>query len=385
LDYAASTPLDDAVVEAMLTAMRGSGANLSSTHAQGREVLAKVEQARQELGDLLGVPKETAAEELFFVSGTTEANNIVIKGVMLSEWAQRSGRCHIITSAIEHPSVANVVNYMEAQHKCQVTRVGVDKTGRINVEDVAAAVIPGRTALITIMHANNEVGKLQPIKEVCALDAVRQNGVLVHTDAAQTVGKVPMAGLCATGASVDFLSVASHKFYGPQGVGGLYIRRGTPRLYPLLHGGGQESGMRPGNSNVVSIVGFGAACRMAREHLDERIAHMRTVRDNLQSRLEQHFTSSSSSSNNNSILVHGHPIHRLPNMCSWLCREACAASPRRAGSKSLCLGGRCLPKVLRWQFCCQSFCDSLRHGCRQLLCSRHDSLFCRTRHFCRHH
>ncbi len=271
LDYNATTPIDPTVAEAMLPFLHQHFGNPSSSHAYGVTARRAIDTARRQVADLLGC----RPEEILFTSGGSESNNTVIKGVAASRLDR--GR-HIITSAIEHPAVIEPCQALEADGY-EVTYLPVDASGRVDPEHVARAIRPG-TILVTVMHANNEVGTIQPIAEIAAV--ARERGVLVHTDAAQSVGKIPV-GVDDLG--VDFLSVAGHKLYAPKGVGALYIRSGRT-LPKLMHGAGHESNRRAGTENVLEIVGLGKAAALAADRLDETGRHTRALRDRLRARLE---------------------------------------------------------------------------------------------------
>jgi cysteine desulfurase len=251
-----------------------------------------VERARGRIAALLGCH----ADEIVLTSGGTEANNLAIRGVLEG----RSGRAHVVTSAIEHPATALPCDRL-ARYGHRVTRVGVDEGGRVRLDELCRALEPG-AALVTVMHSNNETGVLQPIAEVAA--AARAAGdALVHTDAAQSVGKVP---LDVRALDVDLLSLAGHKLYAPKGVGALYVRRGTT-LAPLLLGAGHERGLRPGTENVASIVALGAACALAAGTLERERARQAALRDLLFDRLAAHVPG---------LARNGDPRARLPNTLS---------------------------------------------------------------------
>jgi cysteine desulfurase NifS/selenium donor protein len=269
LDYNATTPIDPAVAEAMLPFLHRHFGNPSSSHPYGVTARQAVETARRQVAELLGA----RPEEILFTSGGSESNNTVIKGVA----AAGRGR-HVITSAVEHPAVIEPCQALEAEG-FEVTYLPVDAGGRVEPDDVARAITP-ETILITVMHANNEVGTVQPIAEIAAI--ARERGVPMHTDAAQSVGKIPVR---VDDLGVDFLSVAGHKLYAPKGVGALYIRSGR-ELPKLVHGAGHESGRRAGTENVLEIVGLGKAAELAGTRLEETGRHTRALRDRLRARLE---------------------------------------------------------------------------------------------------
>ena len=253
----------------MLPYLRERFGNPSSGHAFGRLAREAVETARGRVASLLACD----TGEVVFTSGGTESNNLAIRGATEA----RPERRHVLTSSIEHPAVAAPCAWLE-RHGWEVTRAGVDGEGRIRPDETAAA-IRDDSALVTIMHANNETGVLQPVAEIAR--AARERGAVVHTDAAQSAGKVPIS-VGALG--VDLLSVAGHKLYAPKGVGALYVRRGT-LLWPFTLGAGHEQGLRPGTENVASIVGLGVACERAARDLDAEGARLRALRDELWGRL----------------------------------------------------------------------------------------------------
>jgi cysteine desulfurase len=266
LDYNATTPLDPEVIAAMQPYLSDRFGNPSSAHGYGIEARNAVERARAQVAALLFC----GPEEIVFTSGGTESNNAAIKGIA---WARRQQGNHIVTSQVEHSSVSEVCGFLERQG-FEVTYLPVDDQGRVRPVDIENAIRP-ETILITIMHANNEVGAIQPLEAIVHL--AHDRGVVVHTDAAQTAGKIPTdAGLLG----VDLLSLAGHKIYGPKGVGALFIRSGLV-LEPLLHGGKQESGQRPGTENVLEIVGLGAACELAKRDMHRNYEHLRDLRHRL--------------------------------------------------------------------------------------------------------
>jgi cysteine desulfurase len=262
LDYNASTPLLPEALDAMLPYLRNRYGNPSSQHVYGQIARQAVEQAREQVAALIGA----AADEIVFTSGGTESNNLALRGVVEAHPDRR----HLVTCNCEHSAIGVVCTWLEA-HGTRLSRVPVEPTGRVRAEDVIAA-LADDTALVTLKHANNETGVLQPVAEVGL--AAREKGVLVHTDAAQTAGKVKVH---VDELAVDLLSLAAHKLYGPKGVGALYIRKGT-RLAPFSLGGTHEGGLRPGTENVAAIVGFGVACAAAArdaEWVEELLAMMR--------------------------------------------------------------------------------------------------------------
>jgi len=296
LDYNATTPIADEVMDAMLPALRELWGNPSSGHVLGRRAADAVERARAQVASLLAC--ETG--EVVFTSGGTESDNAAIVGV--AEALAERGR-HVVTCRIEHPAVVQPCAYLE-RRGWRVTRVGVGRDGRVDPAAVATALSP-ETTLVTVMHANNETGVLQPIAEIAS--RTRERGVVLHTDAAQSVGKIP----CHVNAlGVDLLTVAGHKLYAPKGVGALFIRRGTP-FDSFLRGANHESGRRAGTENTAQIVGLGAACALAEREQTRRTMHMRAMRDRLETGLRNAFAN---------LVVHGAGAERLPN-------TLCAAIP----------------------------------------------------------
>jgi cysteine desulfurase len=288
LDHNATTPLLPEVVDAMLPYLREHFGNPSSGHVYGARARAAVARAREQVAALLGCD----ADELVFTSGGTEANNLAIRGV--TEALER--KRHVVTTVIEHPATARPCAWLE-QHARSVTRIGVDADGRARV-DAAREFVDGDTALVTVMHSNNETGVLQPVVELARV--AHAAGALIHTDAAQSVGKVPVR---VRELDVDLLSVAGHKLYAPKGVGVLYVRRGTP-LVPFALGAGHERGLRPGTENVASIVGLGAACEAVGRDLESAAARMLGLRDRLWVRLASGVAG---------LALNGHRELRLPN------------------------------------------------------------------------
>jgi len=289
LDHAATTPADPRVVEAMLPFFSESFGNPSSIHSLGLETRTAVAEAREKVARLIGA----ASDEIVFTSGGTEADNLAIKGVAQAN-AQKGK--HIVTTRIEHHAVEESCRYLEKQG-FKVTLVGVDQDGLVDPRDVEKAVTP-ETILISVMHANNEVGTIQPIAEIGKL--ARKRGVYFHTDAVQTVGHIPAM---VDELGVDLLAVSAHKLYGPKGVGVLYVRKGT-RIVSFLHGGGQERGLRASTENVPGIVGLGKAAEIAQAEMDAESKHVTRLRDKLIKGILERIPQ---------VRLNGHPTQRLPN------------------------------------------------------------------------
>lgn len=289
LDYNATTPVDPRVVEAMLPYLREHFGNSSSSHVYGQHAHAAVAEARDQVAALIGAHPE----EIVFTGCATEANNLAIRGVARA--LRHRGR-HIVTSAIEHPSVAAPCERLR-QDGWDISVVPVDSYGRVDPGAVAAA-LRTDTVLVSVMHANNEVGTVQPLAEIAAL--TRPRGILLHADAAQSAGKIPVS---VDALGVDLLTLAGHKLYATKGVGALYVRAGTP-LEPVLVGAGHEHGLRPGTENVSALVGFGTAAHLASQTLDEESRCIRRLRDRLHTALAQAIPD---------LTLNGHLGQRLPN------------------------------------------------------------------------
>lgn len=288
LDYNATTPIDPRVAEAMQPYLHDGFGNPSSGHAYGQMAHDGVVRARAQVAGLLGCEPD----DLVFTGGGSESDNLAIKGVA---FALRDRGSHIITTQIEHPAVLETCRYLEARFGYRVTYLPVDSEGRVDPAAVAAAITP-QTVLISVMHANNETGVLQPVATIGAM--AKAHGVLFHTDAAQSCGKVPVN---VNELGVDLLTLVGHKLYAPKGVGALYVRAGTP-LDPLVHGGGQERGIRAGTENLPHLVGLGEACAIAADSLPAESARIQGLRDRLQAALVS-----------DGWDVNGHPTERLPN------------------------------------------------------------------------
>jgi cysteine desulfurase NifS len=292
LDYNATTPIDPEVAEAMRPYLFERFGNPSSSHWYGDQTKKAVEKARAQVANLLSC----SPDEVVFTSGGSESNNYAIKG---AAFANRGKGNHIITSAIEHPAVIDVCKYLE-EKDFHLTYLPVDQFGQVDPLTVEKTVTSS-TILISIMHANNEVGTIQPIAEIATI--ARDHGTVFHTDAAQSVGKIPTK---VDDLGVDLLTIAGHKLYGPKGIGALYVRRGT-QLEKLIHGAGHERGWRAGTENVLEIVGLGKACEIAQRDLNQNMDHMQKMRDLLYSLLQAEC---------DAIKLNGHPEKRLPNTLS---------------------------------------------------------------------
>jgi cysteine desulfurase len=289
LDHAATTPADPRVVEAMLPYFTDSFGNPSSIHSLGLETRTAVAEAREKVASLIGA----TSDEIIFTSGGTEADNLAIKGVAHAN--AHKGK-HIVTTRIEHHAVEESCRYLEKQG-FRLTHVGVDKEGLVDPKDVEKAVT-AETILISVMHANNEVGTVQPIAEIGKMAKAR--GIYFHTDAVQTVAHIPTK---VDELAVDLLAISAHKLYGPKGVGVLYVRKGT-RIASFMHGGGQERGLRASTENVPAIVGLGKAAEIAQAEMDAESRHVTRLRDKLIKGLLDRIPQ---------VRLNGHPTQRLPN------------------------------------------------------------------------
>ena len=289
LDYNATTPVAPEVLEAMLAFLRQHFGNPSSSHPFGRVAAQAVAQARNQVAALIGA----RAHEIVFTGCATEANNLALLGVAR---ALGGTKRHLVVSAIEHPAVMAPAQHL-AQEGWRLTVVPVDGFGRVAPDDIAQALRPD-TALVSVMHANNEIGTIQPIREIAHI--TREHGVLLHTDAAQSAGKIAVD---VDTLGVDLLTLAGHKFYAAKGVGALYIRQNTP-VRNISFGADHEHGLRPGTENVPAIVGFGVAAQLARERLPQASSHLRELRDQLHGLLIEAIPE---------LMLNGHPEQRLPN------------------------------------------------------------------------
>ncbi|QJW47026.1 cysteine desulfurase NifS [bacterium BFN5] len=287
-DHSATTPVDEDVAKLMLEYMTEKFGNPSSIHSFGREVRKAVDEARGHVAALIGAN----TNEIFFTSGGTEADNIALKGVAL---ANRKKGNHIITTAIEHHAILHTCEYLEKQG-FTITYLPVDENARVRVEDVRNA-ITDKTVLISVMFANNEVGTLQPIKEIGEI--AKEKGIYFHTDAVQAVGNYPID---VKALNIDLLTLSGHKFHGPKGIGALYARRGV-RIEAQQQGGGQERSLRPGTENVPGIIGLGKAAEIAKRDMEKKVAHITALKEKLMAGIQEKITD---------IKLNGHPTLRMP-------------------------------------------------------------------------
>lgn len=292
LDYNATTPIDPSVVEAMLPFLQTHFGNPSSSHSLGRAAKEAIEDARAKVSALLGCDRS----EIIFTGGGTEASNMAIKGIMLPS-GEPGG--HMITTAIEHPATLAPASFVEKMG-CEVSIVGCNEDGVVDPQSIAEAIRPN-TRLLSIMHANNEIGTIQNVREIAQI--CHEHSVVVHTDASQSVGKIPAF---VDQLDVDLMTVAGHKLYAPKGIGVLYVREGLD-IEPLLHGAGHESGMRAGTENTPYIVGLGQAAFLAASLLDESAAMSESLRDRFLTSVTKDVPRA---------VVHGRRVERLPNTAS---------------------------------------------------------------------
>ncbi len=289
LDYNASTPIDPEVIKEMLPYLRDRFGNPSSSHLYGRQAKGGIEEARRQMAELINAK----ANEMVFTSGGTESNNIALCGVAFAN--RKKGR-RIVTSVTEHPAVLNPCRWLQTQG-FDVKYIGVDQFGAVDLEQLET-LVDDSTILVSVMHANNETGTVQPIREITEI--AHRRGALFHTDAAQTIGKLKVD---VKRLGVDLLSVAGHKFYAPKGIGALFVRDGTD-VEPFLRGAGHEHGLRPGTENTLSIVGLGKAADIAMRTMSEYVPKMQSLRDRLHGALLKSITD---------LRLNGHPKKRLPN------------------------------------------------------------------------
>ncbi|MDW8027105.1 MAG: cysteine desulfurase NifS [Armatimonadota bacterium] len=295
LDYAATTPLDPKVLEAMMPYLTEKFGNPNSVHTYGREARLAVDEAREKIANLLNCQPS----EIIFTSGGTESDNLALRG--LAEAYRQKGN-HIITTAIEHHAVLHTCKALEDKG-FEVTYLPVDEHGLVYPEQVAEA-IKERTILVSIMHANNEIGTIEPIEDIVKAVKERRHDVLVHTDAVQTVGHIPVD---VQKLGVDLLSFSAHKFYGPKGIGGLFVRRGV-KLVPQMTGGGQERNRRSGTENVASILGAAKALEISVEEMPKELPRLQKLRDELITEVLKRIPDSR---------LNGHPTQRLPHNANF--------------------------------------------------------------------
>ncbi|RJQ31843.1 MAG: cysteine desulfurase [Actinobacteria bacterium] len=295
LDYNATTPMDPRVTKAMIAYLKENFGNPSSSHYYGKITKDAVSKARIAVAELIGAGQD----EIIFTSGGSESNNMAIKGIAFANKdkgrAYRQAGNHIITSSIEHPSIINPCGYLE-KFGFKTTYLPVDKFGLVSPKDVKKA-LTKETLLVTIMHANNEVGTIEPIAEIGEI--VKKEGLYFHSDAAQSVGKIPTL---VNELRVDLLTIAAHKFYGPKGVGALYIRQGT-KIDPLIHGASHEAGKRAGTENIAAVVGLAEAARIAPNEMGEDSKRIQRLRDKLYAEIK----------NMAEVKLNGATDNRLPN------------------------------------------------------------------------
>lgn len=289
LDHNATTPVHPEVLEVMLPYHKEVFGNASSVHSFGQEARKAIDQAREKVAELL----QCEAREIIFTSGGTEADNFALKGVCA---ALKEKGNHIVTSSIEHQAVLNTCKYLEKKG-VKVTYLAVDKYGLVEPDKLKEA-ITEETILVSVMHANNEIGTIEPIAEIGSI--CKEKGVYFHTDAVQTVGKIPIR---VNELKVDLLSLSAHKIYGPKGIGALYIRKGT-KIEAFIHGGHHERHLRAGTENVAGIVGLGKTCELAQANLEVNFQHLISLRDKLEKGIRERISY---------VHLNGHPEKRLPN------------------------------------------------------------------------
>ena len=293
-DHNATTYMREEVIEAMLPFLRTRFGNASSLHFFGQENRGVIDEAREKVASFIGA--EPA--EVIFTSGGTESDNMAIRGVVRA-LREKFPEPHLITSSIEHPAVLRTCEALEKEG-VSVTYLPCRRDGAVQAADLEEA-LTDRTVLASIMMSNNETGVIQPVKEIS--DIVRPRGIILHVDAVQGMGKIPVD---VGEAGIDLLSISAHKFYGPKGVGALYVRRGTP-IEPIYTGGHQEEDLRPGTENIPAIVGFGEACRLSTRHLEEEMARIGALRDRLQEGILEKVSN---------IHINGAGAPRVPNTCN---------------------------------------------------------------------
>lgn len=332
LDYHSTTPVDPKVLEAILPYLTTDFGNASSkSHSFGWKAEHAVEKARAQVARLLSAN----TQEIIFTSGATESNNFVLVGIA-EKYADRGK--HIVTTSIEHKCILDTAKYLE-RRGFEVTYLPVDKHGQVSLSDVDKT-LRDDTILLSVMFANNETGTINPIADIGAM--ARARNVLFHTDAAQAVGKVP---LDVNALNIDLLSLSGHKLYAPKGVGAVYVRRKDPRveIEPLMHGGGQERGLRSGTLNVPGIVGLGMACELADRHMDQEVARVSFLRDKLHQGLVERL---------GEVHLNGHPTDRLPQSLNvsfpFTESDALVASLKNiaVSSTSACMSAAAIPSYV---------------------------------------
>jgi len=300
LDYNATTPIIPEVAESMLPFLSEKFGNPSSSHEYGVQTKNAVDTARKQVANLLNCQ----LNEIVFTSGGSESNNYAIKGYAFQN---REKGNHIITSAVEHPAVIEVCKYLETKG-FQITYIAVDEYGIVDLNELESA-ITDQTILISVMHANNEVGSIQPINEIAEI--TQKHNIALHTDAAQSVGKI---NTDVQELGIDMLSVAGHKLYGPKGIGALYVKNGI-ELEKLIHGAKQENNRRAGTENIMQVAGLGKACEVAYNNLEKNKKHAKEMRDRLENGLKEAFKNRKINGKD-LIIINGHPKIRLPNTLS---------------------------------------------------------------------
>jgi cysteine desulfurase len=295
LDYAATTPVDPRVVKAMLPYFSEKFGNTMSLHSFGQEAKQALEESRETVANLI----KAKPEEIIFTSSATESNNLALKGIALARRSPRGGG-HIIISSIEHPCIMESAKWLETQG-FEITRLKVDKYGLIDPENVEKA-IKKDTILVSVMHANNEIGTIEPIEEIGK--TCKEKGIYFHTDAAQSFGKIPID---VNKMNIDLLTASSHKMYGPKGAALLFVRGGT-KIEPILHGGGHEAGLRSSTVNVPAIVGFAKACEICKREMKKEGEKLTKLRDKLINGVFKKIGGSH---------LNGHPKKRLPNNANF--------------------------------------------------------------------
>jgi len=300
LDFAATTPVDERVLQAMLPYFSRIFGNSSSVHAYGQQAEAALENARQTLAEGLNC----SPGKVIFTSCGSESDNLALRGAALARRARNSAD-HLLISPVEHHAVLRTAQQMARLHGFEVEYLPVDETGRVSPQDVADRLRP-TTAIVSVMYGNNEIGTINPIREIGAV--CRERGVIFHTDAVQAAAYLPVD---VEELNIDLLALGAHKFYGPKGVGALYVRNGTPIL-PVLTGGSQESGLRAGTHNIPYIVGMAEAFHLAQVERDQRIAHLQPLRDRIIARVLEEIPEAQ---------LTGHLSLRLPNHASFVFRN----------------------------------------------------------------